>query len=436
MSSSDFIMILFFTAVPGYLFSAELSHETARPADMALADQGVHELRGMESGAHMYTVLTSSNEVQMIALTQGSAPVQDADTSDTTHAGDTTLVPDTTFLPLHPDSIAISDDTTGMPESAEFEEVPADTSTSDAANNLTDEIDRVTDRFETGMLSDVKEIISFRKIILSILVLFFTYLLLKFLTSLFENLSERSTGNRLTFKRVIPILKITFWSLGIYFVIAGIIAPPIETIITVSASIGIAVGFASQDILRNVFGGIMIILDRPFQVGDKIDISGHYGEVIEIGLRSVRIVTPDDSIVSLPNGELMNKAVSNANSSALDCQTVAEIFLPATVNVQEVRELAYRAAATSRYVYLNKPIVVNVVNEIHYDRFIVKLRVKAYVLDIRYEFRFKSDMTELILRELGRRGILASEVPDDLTGLQTGRNRKEDDSSHDLSSEA
>jgi small-conductance mechanosensitive channel len=264
------------------------------------------------------------------------------------------------------------------------------------------------------LFDDVQDIISFRKLFSSALVLLVIYFVLRFFTSLIENLSERFTSNRLVLKRIIPILKITLWSLGLYFVIAGILDPPIETIITVSASVGIAVGFASQDILRNVFGGIMIILDKPFQVGDKIDIAGHYGEVIEIGLRSVRIVTADDSVVSLPNGELMNKAVSNSNSSALNCQVVAEIFLPAGVDLVEVRELAYKAAATSRYVFLNKPIVVNVLNEVHFDRFIVKLRVKAYVLDIRYEFRFKSDMTELILAELSDRGILAAELPDKL----------------------
>jgi small-conductance mechanosensitive channel len=265
---------------------------------------------------------------------------------------------------------------------------------------------------ESRLFDDVQDIISFRKLFSSALVLFIIYFVLRFFTSLIGNMSERFTNNRLVLKRIIPILKITLWSLGLYFVIAGILDPPIETIITVSASVGIAVGFASQDILRNVFGGIMIILDKPFQVGDKIDIAGHYGEVIEIGLRSVRIVTADDSVVSLPNGELMNKAVSNSNSSALNCQVVSEIFLPAGVNLVEVRELAYKAAATSRYVYLNKPIVVNALNEVHYDRFVVKLRIKAYVLDIRYEFRFKSDMTELVLAELADRGILAAELPD------------------------
>lgn len=150
----------------------------------------------------------------------------------------------------------------------------------------------------------------------------------------------------------------------------------------------------------------MIILDRPFQVGDKIEVGEHYGEVLSIGLRSSRVVTPDDSVVSIPNGDLMNRAVSNSNSSALDCQVVAEIYLPASVDVAKVKEIANKAVYSSSYTYLNKPVVVIVLNEIYNMNFVVKLRVKAYVVDIRYEFLFKSDMTEMILQECNRLGYL------------------------------
>ncbi len=73
--------------------------------------------------------------------------------------------------------------------------------------------------------------------------------------------TERFDQNRLFIKRLTPVVRIALWIIGLYFVIAGIIAPPIETVIAISASIGIAVGFASQDILRNIFGGIMIITE-------------------------------------------------------------------------------------------------------------------------------------------------------------------------------
>ncbi len=255
-------------------------------------------------------------------------------------------------------------------------------------------------------VSQLRNLISFPKIFLSLFILIGTWFINGLIIRILDNFSERSTAYRLFFKRLTPVMRITIWSFSIYIVLAGIIEPPIETVIAITASLGIAVGFASQDILRNIFGGIMIILDRPFQVGDKIQVGEHYGEVKSIGIRSCLIETPDDNTVAIPNGELMNRAVSNANSSALDCQVVSEIFIPATSDVILAKDIARRAVFSSPYLYLNKPVVVIALNEIHNRHFMIKLRVKAYVLDIRYEFLFKSDVTEMIVTELNAHGII------------------------------
>jgi small-conductance mechanosensitive channel len=251
------------------------------------------------------------------------------------------------------------------------------------------------------------QIISFSKIFSAIIALIILWLLTKAITAIISNFSEKFSGQRLIIKRLIPITKVLLWSLGLYFIIAGILQPPLETVITVSASIGIAVGFASQDILRNIFGGIMIILDRPFQVGDKIEIDRQYGEVLQIGLRSVRIVTEDDSVVTIPNAEIMNKAVSNANSSAFDCQVVAELFLPTEVDIDKVVQVCRLSALTSRFVYLNKPVFVHTTHITSGPKEYLKVRIKAYVLDIRFEQELRSDITAIALRTLKKRGIIS-----------------------------
>jgi len=259
---------------------------------------------------------------------------------------------------------------------------------------------------EDSEIAKIRELISLSKVLYIIIILVFTYFINKYLTLILDNLSEKATNYRLFIKRLAPISRIVIWSFAIYIVIAGVIAPPFETIVAIGASVGIAVGFASQDILKNIFGGIIIILDRPFQVGDKIEVGQHYGEVLNIGLRSCRVVTPDDSVVSIPNAELMNTAVSNTNSSALDCQVVAEIYLPATVDIQKVKQIAYKAVYASSYTFLNKPVVVIVLNELENRHFVYKLRVKAYVVDIRFEFLFKSDLTEMIVDECNKLGMI------------------------------
>ncbi len=304
------------------------------------------------------------------------------------------------------DTVAQQPDTTVIigpvqVDSMQMDTIKLDTARADTSSNL-DQVGQDTGK----ALSEIENLISVGVILAIIIALIITYFLNRFVVVVLENLSEQFTSYRLGIKRMVPVVRLVIWTFAIYIIIAGIINPPLSTIITVLASVGIAVGFAAQDILKNIFGGFIIIMDRPFQVGDKIQVAEHYGEVLSIGLRSSRIVTPDDSVVTIPNSELMNKAVSNANSSALDCQVVAEIFLPMNVDVDTVKRIAYRAAVSSRYVYLQKPIAIIALNEVHEENFVLKLRVKAYVLDIRYEFPFKSDMTELILSELKQRDML------------------------------
>lgn len=251
--------------------------------------------------------------------------------------------------------------------------------------------------------------ISLGKILWSIFVLVLTYFAIGLVSKLLNLIAERSTRYRITVKGLVPIVRILGWVFAIYAVVAGIISPPISTVVAVMASVGIAVGFAAQDILKNIFGGLMIIFDRPFKVGDKIEVGKYYGEVVEIGLRSTRVVTPDDSLVSVPNAEIMNQSVSNSNAGEPNCQVVAEIYLPITVNTDQVRKIALEAAQVSKFIYLNKPISVLFFNEVKERRSYLKMRLKAYVMDIRHEFNFKSDMTEIVLRELLSQEIIKPE---------------------------
>lgn len=275
----------------------------------------------------------------------------------------------------------------------------------------TDNLEAKTNKSDNGTKISLKppsidQIISVEKILWALVFFLVGLYVIKFTTKILDLWAEKSTSYRITIKGIIPVIRILTWAFVFYLIVHRIFSPPAETIIAILASLGIAVGFASQDIFKNIFGGIMIIFDRPFQVGDKIEIENYYGEVIKIGLRSTRIVTPDDSVVTIPNGDLMSKSVSNANSGEPNCQVVAELFLPININSEIVRQIALEAAQVSRYIYLNKPIVVLFLNEVIEDRSYLKMRLKAYVMDIRYEAIFKSDMTEIVMRELIKKEII------------------------------
>lgn len=248
--------------------------------------------------------------------------------------------------------------------------------------------------------------ITFGKIFWALIIFLFGLLIIKYSARILERIGERWTNLRLSIKGIVPIVRISGWTIIIYFIIANVFKPPIETLIALTASAGIAIGFASQDILKNIFGGIMILFDRPFQVGDKIEVGSYYGEVVSIGLRTVRIVTKDDSLVAIPNSEIVNQSVSNANSGESNCQVVAEFYLPPDLDIIKAKQVAFRAAAVSRFVYLKKPVAVILKNEMYQGRSMLKLRLKAYVFDIRYEFAFASEMTENVIREFIKHNLV------------------------------
>ena len=76
---------------------------------------------------------------------------------------------------------------------------------------------------------------------------------------------------------------------------------------------GLAFALAAQDTVKNFFGGIMIFADKPFQIGERIQINGIDGFVKEIGIRSTRVETLAGRIVTVPNSKFSDDAVENVN---------------------------------------------------------------------------------------------------------------------------
>lgn len=74
---------------------------------------------------------------------------------------------------------------------------------------------------------------------------------------------------------------------------------------------GAAIALASKDTIANVFGSVVVFVDRPFQVGDWVEISGQEGTVEEVGLRTTRIRTFANSVITLPNSTLTTSAINN-----------------------------------------------------------------------------------------------------------------------------
>ncbi|WP_321508605.1 mechanosensitive ion channel family protein [uncultured Methanoregula sp.] len=114
--------------------------------------------------------------------------------------------------------------------------------------------------------------------------------------------------------RIIGILqkiaKYLIWFTGILYIFT-LFNINITPLIAGAGIVGIAIALAAQDLFSNFFGGAVIITDQPFKVGDRVLINDILGDIIHIGPRSTRIITPDSDIVTIPNNKITTSVVRN-----------------------------------------------------------------------------------------------------------------------------
>ncbi|TCP28175.1 small conductance mechanosensitive channel [Tenacibaculum skagerrakense] len=112
------------------------------------------------------------------------------------------------------------------------------------------------------------------------------------------------------------LISLMDWTLKIFLfvTIAGQLGLETTSFAAIIAAAGLAVGMALQGSLSNFAGGALIMIFRPFKVGDYIEAQGHQGSVKEIQIFTTKLNTPDNKEVILPNGALSNGAITNYSS--------------------------------------------------------------------------------------------------------------------------
>ncbi len=240
----------------------------------------------------------------------------------------------------------------------------------------------------------------------SVFIVVFVWLAVRIISRVFLLVSEKIPRSRFLTKLLEPIIRVGFWFLAVFFIIT-ILAPSQETFFASIASLGIALGLGAQDLVKNVIGGLVVLVDRPYQLGDRVKIGEAYGEIDHIGLRSTKLTTPDDTRVTIPNLDILNRQVFNANSGVADCQVVTDLYLPQDTDPDTALEIGFEAAACSPFLLSRKKIAALISHGFDRSPYL-RLRIKAYVYDHRHEPKMMSDITRRATKEFIRRGILGS----------------------------
>ncbi len=93
--------------------------------------------------------------------------------------------------------------------------------------------------------------------------------------------------------------------------VVGILGVPTASFIAAIASAGVAVGLALQGALGNIAGGIMILILRPFRVGDFVELAGFSGTVTDIGIFYTVLTAADNKVITVPNGSVIGDSITN-----------------------------------------------------------------------------------------------------------------------------
>src|SRR5579871_5352772 len=114
-------------------------------------------------------------------------------------------------------------------------------------------------------------------------------------------------GTQILVKRGLVIV----WLLGTLLIVLGILGVNPAGLLAIAGAVGLAFSLAMQDILKNFFSGIYLLLERPFRVGDRIQVKDQLGTVENIGIRTTQLRTDDNVQVLVPNATVFGEVVTN-----------------------------------------------------------------------------------------------------------------------------
>jgi small-conductance mechanosensitive channel len=238
-----------------------------------------------------------------------------------------------------------------------------------------------------------------------LLILLVMVLLVRILTRSGQRLGNRFPDKRLVINQIGSFLRFGTYLAGCIGASASVLHLQREVLLALAGTIAVSVGFALKDFAASIVAGLIILVDRPFQVGDRVLFDGYYGEIRHIGLRSVRLVTLDDTQVAIPNNKFLTESVASANAGALEMMIELDFYTAIDQDLVTAKRLVEEALTSSRYVDLKLDWSVTMSQVIHESYFAVRFRARAYVLDVRFEKEMESDVTERILAAFAEAGI-------------------------------
>ncbi|MDR3623610.1 MAG: mechanosensitive ion channel [Chlamydiales bacterium] len=204
----------------------------------------------------------------------------------------------------------------------------------------------------------------------------------------------------------IPIFSFLLYFFGIIAGIYFIFEPSQEVFLWFIASTIVAFAFALKEILTSLISGVILLIDKPFQVGDRVTFESTYGEITSIGLRSVKLLTLDESVVTIPNSRFMNDIVSSSSAGQLNMMTTVDVYVSVNENLSQLKDILEKIASASPYINTEKKPFVIIKETLGIGGVIsAVMTTKCILKDARKEKTFQTDFLINVNQELHDQSI-------------------------------
>jgi MscS family membrane protein len=162
----------------------------------------------------------------------------------------------------------------------------------------------------------------------------------------------------------------------------------------------LAVGLAAKDTLSNMISGFIIIIDRNLRPGDRVNLNGAIGDVVEVGLRSTQIQTGDGNTLIVPNAELVNTKILNLSMPSRELSCTVSIRVPFSIPFSEVKEICLNILNQMNKLSRKRQSWVNLVS---LSEGYQSIQIGFWVLDLNDSGGAISEFNERLLREFEER---------------------------------
>ena len=174
---------------------------------------------------------------------------------------------------------------------------------------------------------------------------------------------------------------------------------------------GVAIGFAAKDTLSNLIAGVLLIVDRPFEVGDRIEVwrapsgSATWGDVMDIGLRATKIKTTDNIVIVIPNNEIMTRDIINYTLNNDKIRVRVNIGVAYDTDIKKAKDIILKVAASADWIAKDPAPKVVVRN---FGESSVDLQLRVWINEARRRMDTISYITDQVKEAFDSQGV---EIP-------------------------